>query len=68
MAILKKGLRMTTEEFLAVHNNAPYDLEEVAGLVSEITDNDDISILAKLFLDIQDDLRMRLLGIGFEFG
>ena len=59
---------MTVAEFLEKFNFAPYDLSEIAGLLSQITDNDDLVEEAGAFLDAKENLHHMLDDIGFEFG
>jgi hypothetical protein len=59
---------MTVAEFLEKFTLAPYDLSEIAKLVSQVTDNEDIVDEAKAFLDAKENLEMMLNDIGFEFG
>jgi len=59
---------MTTKEFLEKYNGAPCDLEELADLVFEITDNTDLVDAAMAFLEAEDGFETELDDIGFEFG
>lgn len=59
---------MTTKEFLEQYNYAPYDFDEVAELVSTISDNKDIVNIANAFLEARGELEGMLYDIGFEFG
>lgn len=59
---------MTVAEFLEKFNCAPYDLTEVAGLLTQLTDNEDLAEEARAFLDAQDNIHHMLNDIGFEFG
>lgn len=59
---------MIIKEFLEKHNCAPYEFYEIAELLTEITDNEDMVREAKIFLDAKETLEMMLDNIGFEFG
>lgn len=59
---------MTIEEFLEKFNYAPYDIEEIAELLSTISDNVDAANTAKYFLEAKENLEMVLDEIGFEPG
>ena len=59
---------MTIEEFLEKFNYAPYELYEVAELLSDVTDNKEASGIANAFLEIKENFEMILDKIGFEFG
>lgn len=59
---------MTEAEFLEKNNFAPYDLSEVAGILTQITDNEDLAKEAKAFIDAEENLQHMLDDIGFEFG
>lgn len=58
----------TVKEFLEKYNYAPYDLEEIAELASEVTDDEDFAGAAKSFLERKQNFEMMLDNIGFEFG
>lgn len=59
---------MTVKEFLEKHNYAPYEFYEIAELLTQITDNEDLVEEAKAFLDAKENLEMILVDIGFEPG
>jgi len=59
---------MTVAEFLEEFNYAPYDLSEVAELLTQITDNEDLAEEARAFLDAKDNFHHMLDDIGFVIG
>ena len=59
---------MKLEEFLTKYNYAPFTLEEVADLLSDVTDNEEASGAAKEYLAAWSKLESALGKIGYEFG
>jgi len=59
---------MTTKEFMENYDGAPYSLEEIANIASEIEDNEDLQNAALDFIEATDRLEEALEDIEFEFG
>ena len=59
---------MKTKQFLETYNGAPYSLEEIANIASEIDDNEDLQNAALSFLEATHKLEEELEYIEFEFG
>ena len=59
---------MKTKQFLETYNGAPYSLEEIANIATDIDDNEDLQNAALNFLEANNKLEEELEYIGFEFG
>ena len=59
---------MTVAEFLENFNHAPYNLYEIAELLSEVTDDLHAAQVASQFLTARDNLEVALDSMGWETG
>ena len=59
---------MKTKQFLETYNGAPYSLEEIANIATDIDDNEDLQNAALDFIEATDRLEEALEDIEFEFG
>lgn len=59
---------MNIQEFLETYNYAPYDIEEIAEIITDNVDDPKIVRIAQEFLDREKDFENTLKNIGFEFG
>ena len=58
----------TMAEFMENFNGAPYPVEEIADLVSEIEDNRMLVVVATKFMAAQKEFEEALSAVGFVFG
>ena len=59
---------MTLKEFLNSYNEAPYGLEEIADIASNISDSPALAKAAEQFVKNTAELETLLEEVGFEFG
>lgn len=59
---------MTLEEFKENVDGAPYEVDKVAYLMSQITNDVSIKIIGEKYMQAEDDLFSALEELGIELG